>query len=149
MDYFITVTIDDAGQMPFDVNVPFSVAIVIKSASSVLTTRLPWEGQVLSQKSNMSLASSASHFKSSSASTAVSMPFAPPKTTIACEKLGIDDVTDGDIGVPLSEVPIVRSYPFYANYIVISCAMSRTKVDHFVQKFWQQYSIYLQETVIL
>jgi hypothetical protein len=31
----------------------------------------------------------------------------------ACWKLGIDDVTAGEMGVPLSDVPIVRSYPSY------------------------------------
>ena len=98
---------------PCDESVPWSAAMVIKSASSVLTTRLPWPGQVLSHISNMSLVSSAPHFRSSSASTAVSMPLAPPKTITACEKLGSEAVTVGDRGVPLSDVPMVRSYPFY------------------------------------
>lgn len=86
---------------------------MIRSASSVRTMRLPWAGQVLSQKSNSSLVSSAPHARSSSASTAVSMPVAPPKTSSACEKLGIEPDTAGVSGVPLSEVPIVKSYPSY------------------------------------
>lgn len=98
---------------PCDASVPWSDAKVIISASSVLTMRLPWAGQVLSQKSNSSLVSSAPHARSSSASTAVSMPDAPPKTSSACEKLGIDADTAGVSGVPLSDVPIVKSYPSY------------------------------------
>lgn len=34
----------------------------------------------------------------------------------ACWKLGIEDVTAGEMGVPLSDVPIVRSYPSYSPY---------------------------------
>lgn len=99
--------------MPCAVNVPCSAARVTRRDSSVLTTRLPWFGQVLIQWSNMSFVSSVPHFKSSSASTAVSIPLAPPKTMTACWKLGIEDVTAGEMGVPLSDVPMVRSYPSY------------------------------------
>jgi hypothetical protein len=100
--------------MPCDASVFCNAAMVIKTASSVRTTRLPCLGQVLIQWSNMSLASSASHFRSSSASTAVSIPVAPPKTMTACENRGMAEVTSDEIGVPLSDVPMVRSYPFYA-----------------------------------
>ena len=42
---------------------------------------LPWFGQVLTQKSNSASASSAEHFKSSSASMETSKPPKPPNTT--------------------------------------------------------------------